>query len=104
MTKKRSGGSEPCKVRISIEHGAVTKKEATNSGKQSEEVKQHTSWVGYSKFVLLWLPAVCIQGKHHLMIDEAAKSYHVTMTGNTCSGSETGVKLAEDCTMHTDYY
>jgi hypothetical protein len=87
----------------------------TNNGEQSEEVKQHTSWVGYRNFMLLWLPAVCIQGKHHLMNDKAAKSDHVIMTGKTCSGSQTsysprkkrytpGVKLAEECTMHTDYY
>jgi hypothetical protein len=88
-------------VRISIEHGAVTKEEATKNLEQSEEVKQHASWVGYSKFVLLWPPAVCIHGKYHLMTDEAAKFYHFIMTGNTCSGSQTGVKLSEECILTT---
>jgi hypothetical protein len=89
-------------VRISIEHEAITKKEATENREQSEEVKQHTSWVGYSKFVLLWPPAVCIHGKHHLMTDEAAKSCHVTMIGNTYMFwfSDWG-KISRG--MHTDY-
>jgi hypothetical protein len=67
------------------------------------------------QFCVTLATSYCIQGKHHLTNDEAAKSYHVTMIGKTCSDSQNSysprnkryipdVKLAEECSMLTDYY